>query len=175
MRIARMGLTAVLAVQAIALAMSPDSFSVLDNVNLPIHETGHIVFAAGGETLQILGGTLLQLCFPLLFAFYFTLHRDEHAASVCVWWVGQNCINVSTYMADAIPMELPLVGGGEHDWNILFTHWGVLGDSIQYAHFTRGSGVLLMCVATMWGVFEALRDAGGARPVVVREHPSPRP
>lgn len=163
MRPFRMGLTAVLAAQTVALVMAPESWSLLDNVNLPVHETGHLVFAACSDSLALLGGTLLQLGLPLLFAGYFTVHRDRHAASVCVWWIGQNCLNVATYMADAIPMELPLVGGGEHDWNLLFTQWGVLGDSITYANFTRGSGVLLMAVAMMWGVFEALRDAGGTR------------
>ncbi|HYW49322.1 MAG TPA: hypothetical protein VE861_01880 [Gemmatimonadaceae bacterium] len=161
MRRFRMGLTALLAAQTVALAVAPASWSLLDNVNLPVHETGHLVLAAFGETLQLLGGTLLQLGLPLIFAGYFAVHRDEHAASVCVWWVGQNCINVATYMADAIPMELPLVGGGEHDWNLLFTHWGVLGNSITYARLTHGSGVLLMTVATMWGIIESLRGPGG--------------
>jgi len=156
MRQFRLGVTALLAVYGLVLLASADSWSFIDNVNLPVHETGHLLFAPFGDTMQLLGGTLLQLLFPLVFAGYFTLQRDEHAASVAVWWVGQNCLNIARYMADAQPMDLPLVGGGEHDWNILFAQWNVLGQSLQYAQLTRGFGVLVMLVACVWGGFEAL-------------------
>jgi hypothetical protein len=156
MRQLRVGLTIALAVYGVAMLAAPDSWSFMDNVNLPVHETGHLVFAPFGDTLAILGGTLLQLLFPLAFAAYFTLHRDEHAASVGVWWVGQSFVNVSTYMADAQAMELPLVGGGEHDWNMLFTQWGVLSHATQYAQLARGFGFLVMLVAIVWGAFESM-------------------
>lgn len=39
---------------------------------------------------------------------------------------GQNWLNVARYMADARAQLLPLVGGGEHDWNALFARWGLL-------------------------------------------------
>ncbi len=156
MRQLRVGLTIALAVYGVAMLAAPDSWSFMDNVNLPVHETGHLLFAPFGDTLAILGGTLLQLLFPLAFAAYFTLHRDEHAASVGVWWVGQSFVNVSTYMADAQAMELPLVGGGEHDWNMLFTQWGVLSHATQYAQLARGFGFLVMLVAIVWGAFESM-------------------
>lgn len=30
------------------------------------------------------------------------------------------------YLGDAMAMQLPLVGGGTHDWNWLLSHWGLL-------------------------------------------------
>jgi hypothetical protein len=156
MRQFRVGLTVVLAVYGVAILAAPVSWSFIDNINLPVHETGHLVFAPLGDTLQVLGGTLLQLLLPLAFAAYFTMHRDEHAVSVAIWWVGQNFINISTNMADAQSASLPLMGGGDHDWNILFSEWGVLSHATQYAQLAHGFGFLVMLVATVWGLFGAI-------------------
>lgn len=156
MRQFRVGLTIALAMYGVAILAAPESWSFVDNINLPVHETGHLVFAPFGDTLQLLGGSVLQLLLPLAFAAYFTMHRDEHAASIGIWWVGQNFVNISTYMADAQAMDLPLVGGGEHDWHVLLEQWGVLSQAVQYAQFARGFGLLVMLVATVWGLFEAL-------------------
>ena len=30
------------------------------------------------------------------------------------------------HMAEARKLELPLVGGGDHDWNTIFTRWDLL-------------------------------------------------
>lgn len=166
----RIGVSAVLAVYGVVIGRTPDAWSALDFVNLPIHETGHLVFAPFGETLTMLGGTLLQIAMPLLFAASFLRRRDEHAASVCIWWAGQSAINVGRYMADAIPMELPLVGGGEHDWNILFSQWDVLRQSMHYAHVTTISGMVVMLGAAGWGMLVALRA-----PTERRVLPAPAP
>ena len=40
--------------------------------------------------------------------------------------MGQNCWNISVYIKDARAQELPLVGGGEHDWTFLLGQWGWL-------------------------------------------------
>jgi hypothetical protein len=41
---------------------------------------------------------------------------DRHGATVPLWWLGQNCWNISVYIKDPRAQELPLVGGGEHDY-----------------------------------------------------------
>jgi hypothetical protein len=151
----RLGLTVALAVYGIAILASPEAWSFIDTINLPVHETGHILFAPFGDTMALLGGTVLQLLLPLTVAAYFTVHRDEHAASIGIWWVGQNFVNVSIAMADAADATRPDFGG-EHDWNMLFTGWGVLTHAVQYAQLARGFGFLVMLVATVWGLFEAL-------------------
>lgn len=156
MRQFRVGLTITLAAYGVAILASPATWSLIDNINLPVHEAGHLLCGPLGDTLELLGGTLLQLLLPLAFAAYFTAQRDEHAASIAIWWVGQNFVNISTYMADALPMDLPLVGGGEHDWNLLFSQWDLLSHSLQYAQLARGFGFLVMLIATVWGLFEAL-------------------
>jgi hypothetical protein len=162
MRQFRVGLSVAFGLYGAFLVMVPGQWALPDYLNLPIHETGHLLFQPFadvappyGEQLVILGGTLLQLLLPLAFAAYFTTQRDEHAASLGIWWVGENCLNIARYVADAQVMELPLVGGGEHDWNMLLTDWGVLHHCTQYANLLHGFGGLVMLVATVWGLFEA--------------------
>jgi hypothetical protein len=157
-------LTCALAIYGIAICGAEDSWSFIDNVNLPIHETGHLVFAAFGEQMTALGGTLFQLIVPLAFALNFALRRDCHAASVMTWWAGQNVVNIGRYMADAVVQELPLVGGGEHDWAFLFGEWNVLAYSERIGHDAKWVGAAIMFGATVWGVRAALR---AAKPVAV--------
>ena len=100
----------------------------LDNVNLIIHEAGHVIFSPFGTFIYILGGSLFQILVPIIFAFYFYLRQQYFSASLVLFWVGQNFINVSVYASDAIAMQLPLLGGDSsgHDWNNLLTMSGLL-------------------------------------------------
>jgi hypothetical protein len=56
-------------------------------------------------------------------------------------------------MADARDLALPLIGGGDHDWNNLFSTFGLLGeDSVRgVAGFTRLTGLATMCAGLAWG------------------------
>jgi len=125
-RVGRLAFTILLAVYGFALLRHPEAGSIMDNVDLPIHETGHLVFMPFGEFIQFLGGTLFQIIMPCVFVGYFLGRKDRHAASVALWWVAQNFWNISVYVKDARAEELPLVGGGEHDWAYLLGHMGWL-------------------------------------------------
>jgi hypothetical protein len=151
----RQALTVALALYGVWLARTPDRFHWPDALDLPIHETGHLVFAWGGDVITALGGTLFQLIVPMAFVIYFWRRGDRHAASVPLWWVGQNCWNIARYMADARAMELPLVGGGEHDWNFLLSEWGVLARDTQIAHDLRFIGAVIGAAA-IWIGWRAL-------------------
>lgn len=131
--------------------------TLLDGVDLAIHETGHLVFAPFGEFIGFAGGTLFQLIMPLTFVGYFVRRGDQHAASVALWWVGQNCGHIAYYAADARAMELPLVGGGEHDWNYLLGELGVLAQDQAIARAIVVTGVLLVLGSAAWGVMTAGR------------------
>jgi hypothetical protein len=174
MKRGRLLLTAALAAYGLSILRSTNTFTLLDNVNLPIHETGHLVFAAFGEQITALGGTLFQFIVPLAFAISFLIRGDRHAASVMLWWIGQNCLYTGTYMADAVVQELPLVGGGEHDWSFLFGEWNVLAYSERIGHDARMAGGAIMLAATIWGVLAAMRNVATdgeretARPVRAR-------
>lgn len=154
----RLGLTAALALSTAWIIATPGGFHFLDSVNLAIHETGHLVFGWGGEVLAALGGTLLQLLMPLAFAISFWRRGDRHAASVALWWTGQNCFNIARYIADARAQELPLVGGGEHDWTFLLAHWGVLDRDLGIARDVRLLGVVVTIGALFMGWWMVTRD-----------------
>jgi hypothetical protein len=163
MRWGRLLLTAALAIYGLWLVRADDPMSFfLHNVDLPIHETGHLVFAPFSEQVTALGGTLFQLMVPLAFLVSFFVRGDRHAASVMLWWVGENCQGIGHYMADAVAQELPLVGGGEHDFGFLFAEWNVLASSEQIGHDTRVIGGWIMLAATIWGVRAALTAAVAA-------------
>jgi len=130
------------------------------------------VFSPFGEIIQFAGGTLFQLIVPCTFLVYFLRfapRRDEFAASVALWWVAVNLWNIAVYMADARTQELPLVGGGEHDWAYLFGRAGWLAHDTQIARGVHALGALLFIGAVAWGVLAVRRppapapvDDGGA-------------
>ena len=115
----RGALTLVLAIYGWQCLRTPGTYRWLDSLDLAIHETGHLIFAFGGEFLTLLGGTLFQLFVPIAFVVALWRQGDRHGASVPLWWLGQNCWNISVYIKDARAQELPLVGGGEHDWTLM--------------------------------------------------------
>ena len=157
-QVVRRTLTAILALYGIFLLAHLGEGSLLDGVDLAIHETGHLLFAPFGEVIGFAGGTILQLLFPLAFVAYFVRRDDQHAASAALWWTGQSCANVSPYAGDARAQELPLVGGGEHDWAYLLSHFRLMEHDQTVARLFFTLAVLLMFVATCWG-FLATRVA----------------
>lgn len=155
MRQFRIGLTTALAVYAIAMLASPGAGVLIDEFNQPVHEAGHIVFAPLGTTMRVLGGTLLPILLPLLFGALYSGRRDEHAASVAAWCVGQGFSTMGLRMAVASPTVQPATDA-EHDWSMLLSEWGVLGQALQFGQLAHGFGFLVMLVATFWGISEAL-------------------
>lgn len=68
----------------------------------------------------------------------------------CLFWFGENFLNIARYMADARDMLLPLVGGGDHDWNYIFSELGVLHKDKEIAGVVRISGWVIMVSAVGW-------------------------
>lgn len=162
MKLVRLAITIALAVYGIVIVRSPEPFAFVDHVNLAVHEAGHVVFAPFGDTMHWLGGTVLQLLVPLVFCGYFVREGDEHGASVALWWTGESLWNVSTYVRDAEAMALPLVGGGEHDWNTLLTSWGMMRSYVAIADGVRVTGALLVVLSVLWGLSSVVRGRGKA-------------
>ena len=65
-------------------------YHFIDNINLLIHEAGHLVFAPFGDVLGMLGGTILQLAFPLFFFVYFWKRAQRFEAAVCGLWSAES-------------------------------------------------------------------------------------
>jgi hypothetical protein len=147
----RAALTILLAVYGWICLRDPGEYRWLASLDLAIHETGHLVFAFDGETLTLLGGTLMQLIVPAAFVIALWRAGDRHGATVPLWWLGQNCWNISVYVKDARTEALPLVGGGEHDWALLLDQWGWLERDQALGGAVYLVGVLLYLAAVVGG------------------------
>ena len=158
----RLALTLILALYGFRLLLHPDAGSIVDAIDLPIHETGHLVFRPFGDFMQFLGGTLFQLIMPGAFVVYFWRRRDRHAASVALWWIAQNFWNISVYVRDARAEELPLVGGGEHDWAYLLGRLGRLNQDQAIGHAVWKVGVAIYLIAIAGGLWALTTSAGKA-------------
>ncbi len=147
----------------------PAGIPLLGDIDLAIHEFGHMLFMPFGiqifgETGVIMGGSVTQIAIPLVFAGYFVFskqHRDLHAASVCFWWAAVNVADVAIYAHDARARQLMLISGttGQesdgHDLYNLLSMWGVLERDIIYAMRMRAFAGFMMLVATIAGLFAA--------------------
>jgi hypothetical protein len=147
----RAALTVILALYGYRCLSTPGEYRWLDSLDLAIHEAGHLLFGFAGETLMLLGGTLFQLLVPAAFVVALWRAGDRHGATVPLWWMGQNCWNISVYVRDARAQELPLVGGGEHDWAILLANWDWLSRDQALADAVHFLGVLLYALAVLGG------------------------
>jgi hypothetical protein len=126
------------------------------------------VFGPFGEVIGFLGGTLMQLLVPAAFVVYFARRGDRYGSSVLLWWVAQNCWNISVYVKDARAEELPLVGGGEHDWNYLLGRAGLLEHDQALGTLIQLAGAILFA----WAMLRAY-GAATASPVTADTPESP--
>jgi hypothetical protein len=136
-------------------ASTSGEWHFIDYVNLIIHEAGHWIFLPFGEFMHILGGSLFQTVFPLVYVGYFYFRKDYFSASLLLFWVGQNLVNVSVYAGDAIVMQLPLLGGDSviHDWNYILESLHVISYTPQIASCIYGAGVTIIGLAAIWAVY----------------------
>ena len=138
---------------------------IVSDVSTAIHEFGHMLFMPFGipilgRTMVILGGSLTEVTFPLLFVGYFLRkrvdggRRDVFAAMVCLWWSAIGLLATAIYCADSRAGKLMLLDGltGQesegHDWYNLLDRWGLLEHDTQIARWMRMIA-FLMCVGSI--------------------------
>lgn len=83
-----------------------------------------------------------------------------------LWWLGQNCWNIATYVRDARAQELPLVGGGEHDWALLLGHFGVLHLDLEISRVVALLGFALYGLAIILGLRALAAGPPDASPIL---------
>src|SRR3954465_15196327 len=146
---------------------------VVTDVSTAIHEFGHMLFMPFGipilgGTIVILGGSLTEVAFPLLFVGYFLRkredgrRRDVFAAMVCLWWSGIGLLATAIYCADSRAGKLMLLDGltGQesdgHDWYNLLNGWGLLEHDTQIARWMRMIAWLMRVASIVVAVWSAL-------------------
>ncbi|HUQ32132.1 MAG TPA: hypothetical protein VM095_08425 [Pyrinomonadaceae bacterium] len=159
-RSARFVIAALAGAYFLWAAAHPGEWRLIDGLNLVIHEAGHVVFRPFGEFLMIAGGSLFQVIVPLVFTGYFFFNKKEFSSAFVLFWAGESLLNVSVYAADAVEMQLPLLGGDNsiHDWNYMLDQLDLLRQTQSIALIIRAVGTLTIIVAGVWAVFTALRS-----------------
>ena len=154
----RIAFLVLIAIYAVVRVTNPEHWDPLDDLNLAVHEAGHLVFSAFGETMTILGGSLFQVIVPAVFVGYFARTRQRYAAAVTMAWVGVSLLNVSRYIGDARAQQLPLLGGEDsiHDWWYLLINWDLLPSDLVIARWVHFLGVVAFLSAGIGG-FMTLR------------------
>jgi len=126
------------------------NYGLMDNIDLVIHEAGHVFFSLFGKFIYTLGGTLMQVIIPLIIAVFFFRNSYRTGVQFALLWLGQNIINISVYVADARSQKLPLLGGNKvyHDWNYMLNSIGLLNfdQIIGYIFFGIAIAVFFISV-----------------------------
>jgi hypothetical protein len=138
-----------------------EAWHFIDNVDLVIHEAGHVVFSIFGNFMYIAGGSLGQLIMPGLFLWYFWSAHQRASASIMTYWLAVNFFSVAHYASDAVNMRLELLGGDTsgHDWHNLLSMTHLLGRTTTIANFIYLLGILSIILGIFWA-YQALLEDG---------------
>ena len=126
---------------------------LLDHANLLFHEAGHPVVGLFSSRLEPYGGTVGQLVFPVVLAVSFWRKGQALGLAAASIWFFENWFNIARYMADARALQLPLVGGGDHDWNTILGRWNLLQYDTRIAAaltLLAWIGIAATCAWVIW-------------------------
>jgi hypothetical protein len=140
----------------------PGFVFLLDHANLLFHEAGHPAVGLFSSRLETYGGTIGQLVFPCVLAVSFWRKGQTLGFAAAVIWFFENWFNIARYMADARKQELPLVGGGDHDWFTIFSRWDLLQYDTRIAaalNLVGWVGIAAVCVWVLWRAWQDRRRA----------------
>lgn len=136
---------------AVYWILNRGEYGLIDNVDLVIHEAGHLFFMFFGKFIYTLGGTLMQIIIPSLIAYTFLRNNYRTGVQVGLLWLGQNFINISVYAADAQARKLPLLGGNKvyHDWHYLLGELGILEYDFAVGYIFFAIAILIFILAVL--------------------------
>jgi hypothetical protein len=155
----------------------PGFIFLLDHANLLFHEAGHPIVGLFSSRLEPHGGTIGQLVFPCALAVSFRRKGQPLGVAGAGIWFFENWLNIARYMADARALQLPLVGGGDHDWNTILNRWNILQYDTRIAAVLKAAawiGMALVCVWVVWRAWNSLRRVDSQELIVERADGKPR-
>jgi hypothetical protein len=153
-RWARIALIAGLLYWTWQFAWTPLGADAMDSfLHLPdlvFHEAGHLIFSPLGQFMSVLGGSLMQVLIPVICAVAFIRQEQSFGAAICVWWAGQNLVDLAPYIADARALQIPLLGGRTgaevegHDWEFILTRLRLTHLDHAIGRVAHAIGMLVM-------------------------------
>lgn len=125
--------------------------NIFNAIDFGVHEAGHYLLMFFGEFITILGGSLLQTIFPLLWMGALIWKRWYYAASLCFIWLAYNLYDVAMYAADARSRSLPLATfstdyDSAHDWYQILSRLGKLESDLAVASSLRAIGIVCVVI-----------------------------
>ena len=133
--------------------------------NLVFHEAGHLIFSPLGQFMTVLGGSLMQVLIPIVAAIAFIRQEQTFGAAICVWWAGQNLVDLAPYIADARALQLVLLGGRTgaevegHDWEFILTRLRLVHRDQVIGRVAHAVGMLTMIVSLAFAVRSIVRKS----------------
>ena len=149
-------------------------YSFWHQVDLPIHEFGHVLFRPFGQWMTYLGGSLFQCLLPALIgAGFIWKMRNPFGAAFCLWWTAENVLDVAPYIYDAKLMAMPLVGEWNddvaemhvlrHDWHNILLPFHAVDSAWALGNAAHLMGAALMILSWLWAgtwLWKAWRQRG---------------
>jgi hypothetical protein len=126
---------------------------------LYIHEAGHLIFSAFGDTMRIMGGSLMQILAPLAW-FVVAVREGSTLKNVALVFTGISIVDVSIYIKDAGMLQLPLIGGlskSHHDWAQLMNDWRMIESSYAIGEIAFWMGMILCAYGLSSGAANAIQ------------------
>jgi hypothetical protein len=170
-RWARIALIAGLAYWTWQFARTPLGHDAMDSfLHLPdlvFHEAGHLIFSPFGQFMSVLGGSLMQVLIPVVCAVAFIRQEQPFGAAICVWWAGQNLVDLAPYIADARSLQLVLLGGRTgaevegHDWEFILTRLRLTHLDQTIGRVTHGLGIVIMLASLGYAATMLIRKSDG--------------
>lgn len=132
---------------------------VIDTIDLFIHEGGHGIFRVLGEFMHFLGGSLIQFIIPITTIIVFLRTSGPRSLMGTLYWLGQNMINVSIYIADAPKQQLTLISRhAMHDWRWLCGYMGIMDSAGDLAAVVAFFGTISLLGAIGVTVYYVVYD-----------------
>ncbi len=129
----------------------------IHNIDLPIHEFGHLFFGIifGNGLIMFAGGNLFQTIFPIIMTIGLLFNKDKFGAGVCGVWVGETLIDASYYISDASARELPLITGDPdtHDWFNVSAELNILHLDTKIGGFIFFVGSLVIISSLLYSFY----------------------
>ncbi|RRS30098.1 MAG: hypothetical protein P794_08560 [Epsilonproteobacteria bacterium (ex Lamellibrachia satsuma)] len=131
-----------------------------------VHESGHGIcyLLHCPEFIMVVNGTIFQLLFPGLIAYYYKRKGNLFAALIALFFVGFSLHYTAWYISTAhegliLPASKSFLGvDAYHDFNYMLSSMGLLSYDSMIAGITRFIAYLIMIVSVIGMIFDLFSD-----------------